>query len=270
MKIRKLFTILLLALFTMGPEVAEVKSLDNVIAGEHRSEQNKSRDAYRNPKETLEFFGIQSDMTVVEVWPSGGWYTEILAPYLNKDGQYISASFDFNSDSAFVQRVAKIFLGKLEKRPDLYGNVKHGVLMLPDQIDVAEPGSVDMVLTFRNIHNWMARGQERIAINAFYDILKPGGILGVVEHRGNELVPQDPASKSGYVNETYMIEIAKEAGFVLDRSSEVNANPLDTKNHTEGVWTLSPPYRDQNDEQKEALSKIGESDRFTLRFKKPE
>ena len=142
--------------------------------------------------------------------------------------------------------------------------------MLPDQIDVAEPGSVDMVLTFRNIHNWMARGQERIAINAFYDILKPGGILGVVEHRGNESVPQDPASKSGYVNETYMIEIAKEAGFVLDRSSEVNANPLDTKNHTEGVWTLSPTYRDQNDEQKEALSKIGESDRFTLRFKKPE
>ena len=141
--------------------------------------------------------------------------------------------------------------------------------MLPDKVDVADPGTVDMVLTFRNIHNWMARGQERIAINAFYDMLKPGGVLGVVEHRGDESVPQDPASKSGYVNESYMIEIAEEAGFILDGSSEANANPLDTRNHAEGVWTLPPTYRAQNDEQKKALSNIGESDRFTLRFKKP-
>ena len=259
----------ILAIFAMGSEVIEAKSLENVISGEHRSEQNKSRDIHRNPRETLEFFGIESNMTVVEVWPSGGWYTEILAPYLNDEGQYISASFDFNSDSAFVQRVAKIFLSKLEKRPDLYGNVKHGVLMLPDRVEVADPGSVDLVLTFRNIHNWMARGQERIAIESFYEMLKPGGILGVVEHRGDESVPQDPASKSGYVNQSYMIEIAEEAGFILDASSEINANPLDTKNHSEGVWTLAPTYRAQSDEQKKALSKIGESDRFTLRFKKP-
>jgi len=259
----------ILVIFAMGSEVIEAKSLENIISGEHRSEQNKSRDIHRNPRETLEFFGIESNMTVVEVWPSGGWYTEILAPYLNDEGQYISASFDFNSDSAFVQRVAKIFLGKLEKRPDLYGNVKHGVLMLPDRVEVADPGSVDMVLTFRNIHNWMARGQERIAIESFYEMLKPGGILGVVEHRGDESVPQDPASKSGYVNQSYMIEIAEEAGFILDASSEINANPLDTKNHSEGVWTLAPTYRAQSDEQKKALSKIGESDRFTLRFKKP-
>ena len=259
----------ILVIFAMGSEVIEAKSLENIISGEHRSEQNKSRDIHRNPRETLEFFGIESNMTVVEVWPSGGWYTEILAPYLNDEGQYISASFDFNSDSAFVQRVAKIFLGKLEKRPDLYGNVKHGVLMLPDRVEVADPGSVDLVLTFRNIHNWMARGQERIAIESFYEMLKPGGILGVVEHRGDESVPQDPASKSGYVNQSYMIEIAEEAGFILDASSEINANPLDTKNHSEGVWTLAPTYRAQSDEQKKALSKIGESDRFTLRFKKP-
>ena len=269
MKTRKLFIFFLLAFFTMGADVAEVRPLDNIIAGDHRSEQNKSRDDQRHPKQTLEFFGIQPNMTVVEVWPSGGWYTEILAPYLNEDGQYISASFDFKSDSAFIQRVAKIFLGKLEKRPDLYSNVKHGVLMLPDNIDVADPNTVDMVLTFRNIHNWMARGQERIAIKAFYDMLKPGGILGVVEHRGDESVPQDPASKSGYVNESYMVQIAKEAGFILDASSEINANSLDVKKHAEGVWTLAPTYRAQNDEQKKALSKIGESDRFTLRFKKP-
>ena len=269
MRKRNLLIGFILAFFALGLEVTEAKSLENVIAGEHRSEQNKTRDIYRNPKETLEFFGIKSNMTVVEVWPSGGWYTEILAPYLNEKGQYISASFDFNSDSAFVQRVGKIFLGKLEKRPDLYGNVKHGVLMLPDRVEVADPGSVDMVLTFRNIHNWMARGQEKIAIEAFYEMLKPGGILGVVEHRGDEAVPQDPASKSGYVNQSYMIQIAEEAGFILDASSEINANPLDTKDHSEGVWTLAPTYRAQNDEQKKVLSEIGESDRFTLRFKKP-
>ena len=115
----------------------------------------------------------------------------------------------------------------------------------------------------------MARGQERIAIEAFYEMLKPGGILGVVEHRGDESIPQDPASKSGYVNQSYMIQIAEEAGFILDASSEINANPLDTKDHSEGVWTLAPTYRAQSDEQKKALSEIGESDRFTLRFKKP-
>ena len=266
---RNLSICFILAFFAIGSEFAEAKSLENVIAGEHRSEQNKSRDIYRNPKETLEFFGVQPNMTVVEVWPSGGWYTEILAPYLNEKGQYISASFDFNSDSAFVQRVGKIFLGKLEKRPDLYSNVKHGVLMLPDRVEVADPGTVDMVLTFRNIHNWMARGQERIAIEAFYEMLKPGGILGVVEHRGDESVPQDPASKSGYVNQSYMIKISEEAGFILDASSEINANALDSKDHSEGVWTLAPTYRAQSDEQKMALSKVGESDRFTLRFIKP-
>ena len=270
MEMKKLCAALLVLLITLGHQNAESKSLDSVIAGDHRSEQNKSRDVYRNPKQTLEFFGIESEMTVVEVWPSAGWYTEILAPYLNEKGQYISASFDLNSDSAFVQRMGKIFLGKLEKRPDLYSNVKHGVLMLPDKIEVAEPGTVDMVLTFRNIHNWMAREQQHIAMKAFYEMLKPGGVLGVVEHRGDELVPQDPSSKSGYVNESYMVKIAEAAGFILDDSSEVNANPLDTKNHSEGVWTLPPTYRAQNDEQKMALSEIGESDRFTLRFKKPE
>ena len=142
--------------------------------------------------------------------------------------------------------------------------------MLPDKIEVAEPETVDMVLTFRNIHNWMAREQQHIAMKAFYEMLKPGGVLGVVEHRGDELVPQDPSSKSGYVNESYMVKIAEAAGFILDDSSEVNANPLDTKNHSEGVWTLPPTYRAQNDAQKMALSEIGESDRFTLRFKKPE
>ena len=270
MEMKKLSTALLVLLITLGHQNVESKSLDSVIAGDHRSEQNKSRDVYRNPKQTLEFFGIESEMTVVEVWPSAGWYTEILAPYLNEKGQYISASFDLNSDSAFVQRMGKIFLGKLEKRPDLYSNVKHGVLMLRDKIEVADPGTVDMVLTFRNIHNWMAREQQHIAMKAFYEMLKPGGILGVVEHRGDELVPQDPSSKSGYVNESYMVKIAEAAGFILDDSSEVNSNPLDTKNHSEGVWTLPPTYRAQNDAQKMALSEIGESDRFTLRFKKPE
>ena len=132
MRVKYLFSFLLLVVLSMGLDTTEAMSLDSILSGDHRTEKNKSRDIHRHPKETLEFFGVESDMTVVEVWPSGGWYTEIIAPYLNTEGQYISASFDFNSDSAFIKRVAKIFLGKLEKRPDLYGNVKHGVLMLPD------------------------------------------------------------------------------------------------------------------------------------------
>ena len=261
---------LFLCILCIQPTVLYSHSLDEVISGNHRSEENKSRDIYRHPKETLDFFGIKEEMTVVEVWPSAGWYTEIIAPYLNDSGQYISASFDINSDRDYFKRMAQLFLSKLNDHPELYGNVDHGIFELPDRIEITEPGTADMVLTFRNIHNWMGRGQESIAMNAFYVMLKPGGILGVVEHRGDESVPQDPVSKSGYVNESYMIKIAKEAGFILDASSEINANPLDTKSHIEGVWTLPPTYRAQSDEQKKALDLMGESDRFTLRFKKPE
>ena len=260
-----------LAMFLSLQNVSSIQahSLDDVLSGEHRSDNNKARDVSRNPKETLEFFGIKEDMTVVEVWPSAGWYTEILAPYLNDSGQYITASYDLNTDRQPFVRFAPIFLNKLAEYPDLYSNVRHGIFELPDRIEIADSGSADMVLTFRNVHNWMARGQEENAMSAFYDVLKPGGIFGVVEHRGNPSVPQDPKSKSGYVNEAFMIELAESAGFVLEASSEINANPKDTKDHRQGVWTLAPTFASLNDEEKKLFSEIGESDRFTLKFRKP-
>jgi predicted methyltransferase len=165
--------------------------------------------------------------------------------------------------------MAQLFLSKLDEHSELYGNVDHGIFELPDRIKITEPGTVDMVLTFRNIHNWMARGQEKIAMQAFFEVLKPGGKLGVVEHRGNSAIAQDPKATSGYVNEAFMIELAESVGFVLEASSEINANPKDSKDHREGVWTLPPTYESLNDDEKIVFSNIGESDRFTLRFSKP-
>ena len=261
-------TLSLLILCTL-PTVLYSHSLDEVIAGNHRSEDNKSRDVYRHPKETLEFFGIEEEMTVVEVWPSAGWYTEIIAPYLNDSGQYISASFDVNTDRDYFKRMAQLFLNKLNAYPELYGNVEHGIFELPDRTEITKPGTADMVLTFRNIHNWMARGQEKIALQAFFEVLKPGGKLGVVEHRGDPAIAQDPKATTGYVNEEFMIELAESVGFILEASSEINANPKDSKSHREGVWTLPPTYDGLNDDEKIVFSNIGESDRFTLRFRKP-
>jgi len=267
---RQLIAIALsLLILCIQPAIIHAHSLDEVISGDHRSDANKSRDIYRHPKETLAFFGIKEEMTVVEVWPSAGWYTEIIAPYLNDSGQYISASFDVNSDRDYFKRMAKLFLNKLNQHPQLYGNVGHGIFELPDRIEITEPGTVDMVLTFRNIHNWMARGQETIALQAFFKVLKPGGTLGVVEHRGDPAIAQDPKATSGYVNEQFMIELAESVGFILEASSEINANPKDSKNHRDGVWTLPPTYEGLNDDEKIVFENIGESDRFTLRFKKP-
>jgi len=260
---------LFLLILCIQPTVLYSHSLDEVISGNHRSEENKSRDIYRHPKETLDFFGIKEEMTVVEVWPSAGWYTEIIAPYLNDSGQYISASFDINSDRDYFKRMAQLFLSKLNDHPELYGNVDHGIFELPDRIEITESGTVDMVLTFRNIHNWMARGQEKIAMQAFFEALKPGGKLGVVEHRGDSAIAQDPKATSGYVNEEFMIELAESVGFILEAASEINANPKDSKNHKDGVWTLPPTYEGLNDDEKIVFSNIGESDRFTLRFRKP-
>ena len=158
-------------------------------------------------------------------------------------------------------------MGKLEKRPDLYSNVKHGVLMLPDKIEVSEPGTVDMVLTFRNIHNWMAREQQHIAMKAFYEMLKPGGVLGVVEHRANPGTTMNEMKKSGYVTEEHAIEIAEKHGFTLVSKSEINANSKDSKDHPRGVWTLPPSLRLKEQDKQKYLN-IGESDRMTLLFKK--
>jgi predicted methyltransferase len=242
-------------------------SLEEIVVGDHRSAESIARNAQRHPVETLEFFGLEADMRVVEIWPGGAWYTEVLAPYLNESGQYVAAGWDPESEIEFIAAGVKKFQDKLAARPDLYGNAEMTVLMPPAKWDLGPAESADMVLTFRNIHNWMPRGYTEEMFARIYAVLKPGGVLGVVEHRGNPDVEQDPKAKSGYVNQDFAIALAEAAGFKLVATSEINANPKDTKDYENGVWTLPPTLRAGDDPK---WQEIGESDRFTLKFIKPE
>jgi predicted methyltransferase len=252
---------------SMSP--ADEAKMAAALAGEHRSPANRARDEWRHPAETLAFFGVTSDSTVMEIWPGGGWYTEVLAPFLRGSGEYIAAGWDPESDMAFIQNAVAAYNAKLAANPEVYDQVKVAVLMPPMKLAPVPPNSVDVVVTFRNIHNWMPRESQGLMMQAMYDALKPGGVLGVVEHRGDPSVPQDLKAKSGYVNEAYAIEIAEAAGFRFVGKSEVNANPADTKDHPEGVWTLPPTLR-LKDQDRDKYLAIGESDRFTLKFVKPE
>jgi predicted methyltransferase len=241
------------------------EALTVILAADYRAEENRVRDRYRHPKETLLFFGIRPQMKVLEVWPEPGWYTEVIAPLLRDSGVYYAGVTPDPGSKHVTQRL-DAFRAKLASRPDLYGRVQ--VVGFPlDGGDVVPPESLDMVVTFRNIHNWMAADHAAQAFASMYRALKPGGVLGVVEHRGNPAVTQDPQAKSGYVNEEYAIKLIEAQGFRLGAKSQVNANPRDTKDYEQGVWTLPPSYRlGAKDHDKYAA--IGESDRFTLRFVK--
>ena len=244
-------------------------ALQAAIAGAHRSEADKARDKYRHPLETLTWFGIKDNMTVVEVWPGrGGWYTDILAPFLKERGTYYAAGVDPQSSVEPRRIAAKSFKDKLAANTVVFGGVKETILSPPTHVDIAPEGSADMVLTFRNVHNWVADGQAEVVFKAMHRALKPGGILGVVEHRANATVPQDPKAASGYVREDVVIKLAEDAGFKLAGKSEINANPKDTKDYSQGVWTLPPVLR-LKDVDKEKYLAIGESDRMTLKFVKP-
>lgn len=242
-------------------------ALDRILAADHRSPENRARDVHRHPKETLLFFGIRPEMHVVEVWPGTGWYTEIIAPLVKGSGKYYAAQYAPNPESRYVTGILEEYDRKLKSRPDLFGEVVVTAFG-PGNTELAPPESVDMVLTFRNIHNWMAQDWASEAFAAMYRALKPGGVLGVVEHRGDPSKPQDPRAKSGYVSEDYAIELIERAGFRLVAKSEVNANPRDTKDYEQGVWTLPPTFR-LGDRDREKYAQIGESDRFTLKFIKP-
>jgi predicted methyltransferase len=238
-----------------------------VLAGDHRSPENKARDPHRHPKETLLFFGIRPEMTVVEVWPgANGWYTEILAPLVRDRGKYYAAHWAPNPESKNITDGLQRFRNKLASRADLYGKAEM-TTMAPGGPDIAPPGSVDMVLTFRNMHNWMSRDWAPEAFAKMHRALKAGGVLGIVEHRGRG-GEQDPKAQSGYVNEDYAIRMIESAGFRLVAKSEINANPKDTKDYDQGVWTLPPTYR-LGDQDRAKYAAIGESDRFTLKFVKP-
>lgn len=237
---------------------------------DQRLEKNAARDAWRNPYETLMFFGIQPNMTVVELTPGGGWYTEILAPYLRDKGQYIAGVYNPESSRANYRRYAAVFQEKLASKPALFDRAKVTVFEPPEQLQYAKPGSADMVLTFRNLHNWMSYGEPvmRDIFRSAYTALKPGGVFGVVEHRLPEDREQDATASSGYMHESYVIKMAESVGFRLAEKSEVNANPKDTADHPGGVWALPPSLRNKEANRDKYLA-IGESDRMTLKFVKP-
>lgn len=250
---------------TPATDPATSAAIDTVLRGEHRAPEHRARDIYRHPKQTLEFFGIRQDMTVVEVWPGAGWYTEILAPLLRDRGQLYSALLD-PAGGEYAKSTVETYKEKLRMRPDLYGKVVTTTLAAPPaKNEIAPAGSADLVLTFRNLHNWMMFGWEREALAAMHAALKPGGVLGVVAHRGDPKLPQDPKAASGYVNEDFAIRMIEAAGFELVGRSEINANARDTKDYEKGVWTLPPGFADGDDPR---YKQIGESDRFTLKFVK--
>jgi predicted methyltransferase len=242
-------------------------ALDAILAGSHRSAENRARDGQRHPQQTLQFFGIRPDMTVVEVWPGAGWYTEILAPLLEERGQLYAAHLDAASGE-YARKTVQGFRDKLSASPALYGKVVVTTLAAPPaRSEIAPPGSADLVVTFRNLHNWMMFGWQREAFEAMHAALKPGGVLGVVEHRGDPQRPQDPKASSGYVHEQYAIDLIESVGFKLVGRSEVNANPKDTKDYEKGVWTLPPNFA-AGAADRSRYAAIGESDRFTLKFVK--
>jgi predicted methyltransferase len=260
--------ILLVAGSATASEV-DASKLRALVDGPQRSAKNVARDPYRHPFEVLSFFGVGPDATVVEIDPGGaGYWTEILAPYLKDQGRYIAANGPKDSSSEEVQRGNASFAAKIAAEPANYAKVETSEFD-PGRKDPARPGQADFVLTFRNIHNWMADGTADAAFRAFYQVLKPGGVLGVEEHRGRADQPQDPKAKSGYVRQDYAVRLAETAGFRLVGASEVNANPKDTKNYLAGVWTLPPTFR-LKDQDHDKYAAIGESDRFVLKFVKPE
>jgi len=246
-----------------GPSLAEV------AAGEHRSTANKARNSARNPVATLEFFGLEPDMTVIEIGPSGGWYTEILAPYLHAEGRYYGAHFSPNSPIGYHRPNLENFEAKLHERPELYGRATIRHLLPPGETAIGPQEGADLALTFRNVHNWIMAGQEHDYFAAFFAALKPGGVLGVVEHRAAANAGMEVMRTTGYVTEAYVRELAAEAGFEFVAAAEINANPRDTKDYEEGVWTLPPSFQ-LGQQDRERYAAIGESDRMTLMFRKPE
>lgn len=245
-------------------------ALQAAIAGDWRDPGNVARDRYRHPRETLAFFGLQPEQTVVEITPGGGWYAQILAPYLRDNGRYIAAVVDPMAVAEggardYQQKNRTTLEDMFAARPAQYDRAEIVAFDPADPV-FGEPGSADLVVTFRNVHNWRSNGQAQGYFEGFHDVLKPGGTLGVVEHRARAPVAEDDGS--GYVGQDQVIALAEAAGFVLEETSEINANPKDTADHPNGVWTL-PPTNDHDEADAARYQAIGESDRMTLRFRKP-
>lgn len=253
---------------------AEIESATALIKSsaiaDHRSSRNIARNEYRHPEETLAFFGLKSTMTVVEIWPGGGWYSEILAPVLKDNGQYYAAGFSLIAERTpnWRKNYQRKFAAKLKENPEVYGNTLVSDLSIPERPEIAPAGTADLVLTFRNVHNWMKGEYAEAVFDSMYKALKPGGILGVVEHRAKPATNLEDMIISGYVTEAHVIKMAENAGFKFDAKSEINANAKDDTLHPKGVWTLPPSLRLGEIDRAKYIA-IGESDRMTLKFVKP-
>ena len=245
---------------------ADGRLLAQAIAGPWRSPASRARDGYRHPQQTLAFFRVGSRARVIEISPGAGWYSEILAPYLRSSGRYIAAVPQAPADSGAGKRNAALKAGFANVQGPFVGAQWHDYDGKAPAFGA--PDSADVVLTFRNVHNWVAADNADAYFKAFFDVLKPGGVLGVVDHRAKPGASLDSMKKSGYLTEALVIDLATRAGFRLDAKSEINANPKDSTQHPNGVWTLPPTNRhDGKDVAK--YQAIGESDRMTLRFVKP-
>jgi len=249
-------------------EKAYAQKIDQVLAGDWRSDKNKARDKYRHPKETLEFFGAKPGMTLIELTPGGGWYAEILAPLQKlSGGGYTAAIVTPKKKDGEAAQDKDALSKKFEADPAHYDKAK--VVQFDMKApSFGPPNSADMVVTFRNVHNWVMADAAPQMFKACFEVLKPGGVLGVTDHRAKPGADLDSIKKSGYIPTDMIVKYATEAGFKLDAQSEINANPKDTKDYSEGVWTL-PPTLQLGDKDKDKYVAIGESDRMTLRFVKP-
>lgn len=264
---RKLISFLLFTVAVSVPAENGPEPLAAAVSGAHRDAKNVARDVYRHPQETLSFFGIQPAMQVLEILPGGGWYTEILAPYLKDDGLLAVASFGPEHPVEYLRGIHVKLVEKFDGAPDVYGRVAMGLFQGEGYLDDFEDESFDMALTFRNTHNWIRFGGIEDVYQAIYRVLKPGGILGVVQHRASAGSDAEASAELGYVPEDYMIRLLEDAGFELVDKSELNANPKDSKDYPEGVWTLPPSYR-LGDQDRDKYTEIGESDRMTMKFVK--
>ncbi|MDB6048156.1 MAG: methyltransferase [Pseudomonas sp.] len=238
----------------------------NVLSGPWRAPENSVRDQYRHPQQTLQFFGLRANQTLIEITPGNGWYSELLAPLLKDKGHYIAAvQSKATGDNA--RKAADRLAQKFAADPAHYGKTQ--IVEFDPQTPVfGKPASADAVLTFRNVHNWVMEDDAPAMFKGFYNVLKKGGTLGVVDHRAKDGASEESIKNSGYLPTAYVVKLATEAGFVLAGSSEINANPKDTKDYPQGVWTL-PPTLTTGDQNREKYLAIGESDRMTLRFIKP-